>query len=355
MKKTNVLILIIVLFSAFYQIKAQETKEKKERNYENSALFESDDVIHIQMFADSKEMLRDVGDDRKYHKAFVRYTFENENQNGLTVKVKTRGNFRRNPANCNMPPLRIKISKKDRANDKIFKGQYMLKLVVPCRKKQEKFQEYVILEYLIYKTYELFEDVAYRTRLVELELIDSINPDKSLKMKGFFIEETKQLTDRCGGKVVNFKRFHQENVNREQMTKLAVFQYMIANTDWSVDVGHNIKLFFRENDNVPIAVPYDFDWSGIINAVYAKPAKNLDITSVRQRTFRGYERSMEEYDPIIKLFNEKKEEVYKLYKNCQWLSDKTKEATIKYLDEFYEIINDQKKVDKEFIKNCRKT
>ncbi len=355
MKKTIFLIAFIAFFSALYQLKAQETKEKKERNYEHSTLFEGDEVIHFQLFADSKAMLRDVGDERKYHKTFIRYKSGNGNQNELTLKVKTRGNFRRNPNNCNMPPLRIKVSKKNRTNDELFKGQYRLKLVVPCRKNQGKFQEYVILEYLIYKTYQLFDEVSYRTRLVDIELIDSLKPNKSLKMMGFFIEETSQLTSRLGGKVLNFKRFHQENVNREQMTKLAVFQYMIANTDWSVDVGHNIKLFFKENDNVPLAVPYDFDWSGIVNSVYAKPSEKLDITSVRQRTFRGYLRSMEEYEPVIKLFNEKKKEVYNLYKNCEWLSDKTKDATIKYLDEFYDVINDPKKADREFIKNCRKT
>ncbi len=355
MKKTNFLILFIFFVLVYNPLKAQETKEKKERNYEHSTLFESEKLVQIQVFANSKEMLKDVEDDRKYHKVHVRYTAESGNQNELTVKVKTRGNFRRDPKNCNIPPLRVKILKKNRLNDELFKGQYRLKLVIPCRKNQQKFQEYVIFEYLIYKTYELFEDVSYRTRLVDIELIDSLKPDKPLNMMGFFIEETRQLADRCGGKFIDFKRFHQENVNREQMTKLAVFQYMIANTDWSVDTGHNIKLFFKNNDNVPFAVPYDFDWSGIINPVYAKPSEKLNITSVRERNFRGYLRSMAEYESVIKLYNEKKNEVYNLYKNCEWLSDKTKDATIKYLDEFYEVINDPKKIDREFIKGCRKT
>ncbi len=354
MKKTIQFILIIVCLSVFWYANAQETKEKKERNYSQSTLFENDEVIHIQMFANNKKMLRDVGDDRKYHKALVRYGFDNEPGKELTLKVKTRGNFRRSPKNCNLPPLKLKISKKNRAEDELFKGQYRLKLVVPCKKNNEKFQEYIIMEYLIYKTYELFEKVAFKVRLADIELIDSLKPDKPLKMMGFFIEETKQLASRMEGKFLKFNRFHQENVNREQITKLAVFQYMIGNTDWSVDVGHNIKLFFQENETKPLAVPYDFDWSGIINTTYAVPSENLNIASVRERVFRGYKRSIEEYEPVVKLFNAKKEAVYNLYKNCKWLSSKTKSSIIKYLDEFYQVINDPKKVEREFIKNCRK-
>ena len=64
---------------------------------------------------------------------------------------------------------------------------------------------------------------------------------------------------------------------------------------------------------------------------------------------------MEEYEPVIKLFNEKKEEIYNLYKNCKWLSEKTKERTIKYIDEFYKILNNPDKVEREFIKNCRRS
>jgi len=355
MKKTILLLSTFLFFWANYGVKAQNPKDKKDRDYSQSKLFEDDKLLSIQIFANNKKMLKDVGNDRKYHKALVRYGSENESTNELSVKVRTRGNFRRNPKNCNMPPLKFKISKKDRTSDNLFKGQYILKLVVPCKKNVEKFQEYIILEYLVYKAYELFDDIHYKTRLVDLELIDSLKPDKPLKMKGFFIEETKQLAKRKEGKFMKFKRFHQENVERKQMTKFAVFQYLIGNTDWSVNVGHNVKLFFKKGKNKPTAVPYDFDWSGIINTNYAVPFKNLNITSVRERTYRGYKRSMEEYEPIIKLFNEKKEEVYNLYKNCEWLSDKTKSSTIKYIDEFYKIINDPKKVEREFIKNCRKT
>ena len=354
MNKTILLLTTFLVLFANHFILAQNQKEEKERNYSNSRLFESDQPLFIKIYANNKEMFKDIGDDRKYHKALISYSLTDKKSDYLPVKIKTRGNFRRNPKNCSMPPLKLKVSKKARTTDNVFKDQYVLKLVVPCKKNAEKFQEYIIMEYLIYKAYELFDDLHYKTRLVDLELIDSLKPDKPLKMKGFFIEETKQLAEKNGGKFVKFKRFHQENIERNQMTKLAVFQYLIGNTDWSVDVGHNIKLFFKEGANVPTAVPYDFDWSGIINTNYAVPSPNLNISSVKERTFRGYKRSMEEYTPVIKLFNDKKEEVYNLFKNCEWLSDKTKSSTIKYLDEFYKIINDPKTVEREFIKNCRK-
>lgn len=345
-----------LFFSLLFQIDsiAQEKKNEEQKDYQNSTLFNSVKPIDLQLYIDKKDLLRDVGDDRKYHPALVRLLDTEKEHTDYAIKLKTRGNFRRNPDNCNMAPLRFKIPKKIRRGENIFAGQHKLKFVLPCRQNNERFQEYVIQEYLIYKIYNLLSDTSYRVRLANIELVDSLEKDKSLKFTGFFLEETDQMASRLNGKVLNFKRFHPANVNKQQMTMMVVFQYLVGNTDWSVDVGHNIKLLFVNNQNVPFAIPYDFDWSGIVNAAYAKPAEQLNITTVRERTFRGYKRSMEEFEPVVKLFNEKKEEIYNLYRNCELLSEKSREKTIKYIDEFYEIINDQKKIEKEFIKNSRK-
>jgi hypothetical protein len=284
----------------------------------------------------------------------VRYIDVSNNPKELQIKVQTRGNFRRNPENCNFAPLKFKIPKEVSKSDNIFQGQSNIKLVVPCIQNSENYQDFVIQEYLIYKTLQLFTDISYKVRLVKIELNDSLKADKRMYFTGFFIEETDQLAARKNGIIKELKKFHPEQVNREQMTFINVFQYMIGNTDWSVEVGHNIKLIFLDNNAIPFAIPFDFDWSGIIDAPYAVPSPVLGITNVRQRIYRGYYRSMEEYDPVIRLFNEKKEAVYAIYQKCNLLSEKTKNSTIKYLDAFYETINNPKLVQKEFIDNCRK-
>jgi len=335
-------------------VHSQEKKEKKEVNYSKSILFNNLAPLNIELKVNKKSLLKDVKENPHYHQVVVKYQDSVEGLKECNFEISTRGNFRKNPQNCNSPPLKLSIPDEISKSSSLFCGQNKIKLVLPCLQESEKSQECLILEYLVYKTYELFTNVSYRTRLVNIAMIDSAKENHAQNFTGFFLEETEQLAKRNNGKVLKLKRFHPEKVDRSQMTFLAVFQYFISNTDWSVQAMHNIKLIFIQDQTIPLAIPYDFDWSGIVNASYAIPAPQLEIKSVRERLFRGYERSMEEYEPVIKLFNDKKQEIFNLYKNCEWLSERTKESTIKYIDEFYEIINSPKLVEREFIKNCRK-
>ena len=63
---------------------------------------------------------------------------------------------------------------------------------------------------------------------------------------------------------------------------------MIGNTDWSsVDEGHNMELV-KGPSETQWAVPYDFDFSGIVDARYAAPDPRFSIKDVRQRFYRGW-------------------------------------------------------------------
>ena len=63
------------------------------------------------------------------------------------------------------------------------------------------------------------------------------------------------------------------------MTRVALFEYMIGNLDWSVPVRHNIKLIVPKEDSNAIAfpVPYDFDYSGLVKTDYAIPPPELEL------------------------------------------------------------------------------
>ena len=66
------------------------------------------------------------------------------------------------------------------------------------------------------------------------------------------------------------------------MTMVAMFEYMIGNTDWSVPNYHNIKLMGMKDDKTsrPIAVPYDFDICGFVDPAYATVDEQLNIENV---------------------------------------------------------------------------
>ncbi|MEN8118857.1 MAG: hypothetical protein ABFS35_00835 [Bacteroidota bacterium] len=354
-RKIIILLVLLIHFSVIAQ-KDNSTKLKLDSipDYQNSTLFNNEEILNFDLKLNLKAVRKDVGDDRMYHWAKVMYQDANGDSIKLKIKVRTRGIYRRNPTNCNFPQLRLKIPKKVRWDKNIFSGQSRLKMVVPCFKDKERYEELVMKEYLAYKIYNFFTEQSYRVRLVHINLIDSLKNEKLFSFRGFFLEETGQMAMRNNGKTLKLTNFQQQNVNRQQMTHMVVYQYLIGNTDWSIAGLHNIKLLFMNNNNVPVAIPYDFDWCGFVNSPYAVPAPQIATASVRIRVFRGYKRSLEEYEPVIKQFNDKKNEIYQLFENNQLLSEKAKNNTKKYFDEFYKIINDPKQVNNKFIKGARR-
>ncbi len=345
---------LISLFLFVQIVSAQENTLDSIPNYENSTLFDSDELLNFKLIVNKKELFNDVGEKRSYHKAKVIYKNSSGDSIRLKIKVQTRGNFRRNPDNCKFPPLKFKIPKQVRWDTNIFSGQSRLKLVVPCFPKNKNYQELVLKEYLIYKIYNLFTDYSFRVRLAHIHLINKVSDEKLFDFYGFFIEETDQMAKRNNGKVLKIKNLKQQSLQQEAMTQLAVFQYMISNTDWAISKLHNIKLLFVNNDHIPYPVPYDFDWSGFVNAPYAVPAAQIGTRHVQERVYRGYARPLEELERVIEKFNENKNAIYNLINNNIYLTDKTKNDLIKFLDEFYKTINNPVKIKNVFIKGARK-
>ena len=136
---------------------------------------------------------------------------------------------------------------------------------------------------------------------------------------------------------------------------VCIFQYMIGNTDWSVRQYHNIKLMVPKNDTLarPYVIPYDFDYAGLVNAPYAIPNEGLDITSVTQRLYRGFPRTMDELQMNLNIFKEKKDVIMFYLTDFPLLNVKVRRDMTRYLDEFYKIIEDKNSIRSVFITNAR--
>ncbi len=207
-------------------------------------------------------------------------------------------------------------------------------------------------EYLIYRTYNLITDTSFRVRLARINYVGTESDKHSEVSYGFFIEPDNVLEKRIHATEIKQKYMLQDNTRLDLVTKLAIFQYMIGNTDWAVTTLHNIKLFVTDPAKPPYAIPYDFDWSGLIQTVYARPLPRFGIESVKERVYRGYCRSMETYKKYFAFFDEKKPAIYSLYENCDLLKPKERKRIIKYLDEFYDVIHDDRGIRNEFLNSC---
>ena len=101
------------------------------------------------------------------------------------------------------------------------------------------------------------------------------------------LEDENKMAKRNGGISIT-RKMRPNQTEPNTFLTMAVFQYLIGNTDWSVQYMQNIKLVAADSIAVPVAVAYDFDHSGMVNAPYAKPAEELRMSSVRERRYRGY-------------------------------------------------------------------
>jgi len=314
-------------------------------------LFDDEKILEVHIVGEIGKIRKDRGKNSAYHPARLIYFKNNGQETAINVLVKTRGIFRLNPRICNFPPLRLKFNKQDVKNT-IFKGIKKLKMVTHCQDKKKMYQKYVFREYLAYKLFNLFTQKSFRVRLARVTYIDSGRKNKKLEKYGFFIEPVEIMAARNQYRYLKIDSTTKYTLDSKQSSFLSVFQFMIGNTDWSYMVDHNVKRLIPKTGGSTIGVPYDFDFSGIVDTLYAVPAAVAKTLSTKDRYFQGFCQPLEVFEQIFDRFREQKENIYSLYENFPLIDKKYKKATKKFLDKFYKIINKPRLVKRYIYKSC---
>jgi hypothetical protein len=330
------IMLSIILFFVCHSISAQ-----------GDMLFESEEILEFTIETDVRHFFRERGEESTYFDATIHYG-DGQKTFDFPLRVKTRGHFRKLSSNCRYPPVLLNFIKDMIPGDCIFKGQDKIKLVMPC-----VGDDYVIHEYLVYKLYNFITQKSFKARLVKVMFHDSEKGKDTGPLLGILLEEEGQMANRNQSESVSIENMRPRETQKGDFLKMAVFQYMIGNTDWSVQFQQNIKLISKKDSDELVAVPYDFDHAGIVRAPYAKPAPELLMESTQQRRYRGYcIDDMSEFEETFKLFNDLKDDFYAIYTENPHLSGKYRKQTLSFLDDFYETINNPDKAEKDFMYPC---
>lgn len=338
----------IFIFGLFVSISVSSAATIQYQDTKQPRLFESDEVIELRLEGNVNELLDDRGEDPSYHLLELHYKEKNSTVNSLDVRVRVRGNFRRLKENCRKPPLKFNFKKHEAPASSIFAGQKELKLVVPC-----DGEKYVLREYFTYKLYNLITDYSFKVRPVRFSYHDTEKNEITDPVFAFLIEDQDVLASRKRATLYDRNNLRPKSIDEDSFLRMSVFAYMIGNTDWSVQFQHNLKVLFLKEEKVFVAVPYDFDLVGLVSSPYAKPAEALRLSSVRERVYRGYcLEDLSSLKPIFDEFRALKPQIYDLYTGNELLEDDYIESTLKYFDDFYKIIDDRKKRDKEFSYPC---
>ncbi|MFC2123697.1 hypothetical protein ACFLU5_02700 [Bacteroidota bacterium] len=267
------------------------------------------------------------------------------------VNISIRGGYRK--AKCTFTPIHIYFKGSGFEQDG-WKDLGKVKLIRMC-KSSANYNQLVIREWLVYRIYNLFTDKSYQTCLLNITMYDTGSNKKPLTTYAFLQEETDKLAERMNTEEVEPNRVLPHEFDAALLNLISVFEYMIGNLDWSAIKMHNVRTFMPTNGENPlcIPVPYDFDFSGIVNASYASPPPELAVESVRERLFRGLCRPKNEYLEVFEMLKEKKDEIYALIDNCPYLVKSHRKDMKTYLEQFYFVINSEKQSQREIFDNCR--
>jgi len=316
-------------------------------------LFDSKGVLELRIATDLKALMQERDSLKlKPHPGTLTYVANDGQRVSIETELKLRGHWRRQRRNCDFAPIEVDFPKGARAGT-IFAGQGALKLVTHCRSKNPEFEQYVLREYLVYQLADLLTPVNLRTRLVRATYVDTVGKQDSLTHNAFLIENEKRAAARYNAQVLDIKGATWDVVDPQLGALVSAFEYMIGGSDWSLVGLHNIVLFEQKGTGVIWPMAYDFDWSGIVWTRYSFPDSRLPITSVRQRLYRGICRTPEEWAPILAKFEAKKTELYAVYDSVPELDPKYVKQTQQYLDEFFDVISNPRKMKREMIDTCR--
>jgi len=313
-------------------------------------LFNNDEIMHVRIISDFRNLIK-----RKYQDEYQPAVLETTLFDTITVKrdlkVKARGNYRRKT--CSFPPIKLNFPKKQAIFSQIQEFD-KIKLVGNCRA-GALYDQYLIQEYYVYKMYNLLSPFSFRVRLLRVEYIDTSGKKKPRDNYAFIIEPTDQMAKRLNAKEFDRKGISNHSVDRNISTIMGLFQLMVGNTDWSIPGMHNIKLLRVADAKypMPIAVPYDFDYCGIIDAQYATPLEILPIEEVTDRFYMGTCREMQEYEEAFELFREKRSQFEALFADSPYLVKGGKNKPLNYIDGFYRIIDGKASVNSVILRNCK--
>ncbi|GJM33052.1 MAG: hypothetical protein DHS20C18_20530 [Saprospiraceae bacterium] len=281
-----------------------------------------------------------------YQDARISYTDVNGNTVEQNIEVKPRGKYRR--MICDSPPLMLKFSKEELATADL-NDDHKLKLVTHCFEDNiEESEQNLLKEFLVYKILNLLTEKSYRVQLVNITYIDS-KDDRRLQRVGFIIESTRELGERLESVSKTLYNLNIEQLEPTQYHTVAMFQYMICNTDWPLRVARNIKTFLPEETDKITIVPYDFDFSGLVNAHYAKINPDFNQTNLRERVFMGKFDNEEQLNETLAVFKERKKDIISLCKNFKLLNKKNRQDVSNFIRSFYKIIGNKKLRISEFL------
>lgn len=337
-------------------VSAQQPQKKKKGEAkvlkpprDQGSFFKSEQPVTITLTTNIVRLKKDKGEKKPWRSGTITYTDSAGKEHLIPVQLRTRGIWRLK--NCEIPPMRVNFARAT-SEGTPFWGIDMPKLTSACRN-DDSYEQYILQELQLYRIQNLLTPISHKARLLNITYVDSANGKVFAKRAAIMLEEPIAMANRIGGLEVKLKGARADDLDPYHSAFAGMFQYFIGNTDWSIAGLHNMELL-SQPDGTVIPIPWDYDFSGAINARYATVDPSLTVSRVRDRLYRGYCAPPEEFHKVAALFKEKKDAIYALYEDeiGKLLKPSTVKETLGYFDDFYKTIKDKRGVERQMIDQC---
>lgn len=300
----------------------EQAKPAKESFFDQLS---NDSVVKLEIVSNFSNLIENR-DQKLEAQALLSFQTKTGTPKEYPVKVSLRGKTRRNF--CEFPPLKLDLGKGFLKAEGL-KTFDKYKLVTHCIGDSEL----VLKEFLAYKLYNQLTDYSFRVRLVELTYVDIGGELETIEQYGILLENYKEMAERLGTEKMPDQLPKNTRIPNEDYQRLAMFQYMIGNTDWNLYKQHNIKWLRLDDSAIP--VPYDFDFSGLVNAPYATPHPSLPIDSVRERYLQWRGGDQAQLVSMQEKLRLRQAELIQICEQLQALSASEKADLLAYLNDFF--------------------
>jgi len=326
-KYFTVYILFNLLFLFHFQNGIAQTANKPATIFEYLA---GEEAVKMTLEADMTTLLASRQVD-EYYPALLTLA----DGKSFQVKIKPKGKYRRKVAE--VPPLKIKFTKKSLQAEGLDTLNEV-RLVLPCYD-NILGDELIIREYLTYRMFEKLTGASVRARLVKLTLRDT-HVEKSRKvMYAILLEDNEETAARLNGAIVEQYGLPVDSTILYQTALVAMFEYMIGNTDWDISMMRNVRLVRSAESGKILVIPYDFDFSGFVSAPYASPASESGLLTVRDRYLMANGINREALRRATQILKSAKPDLYAICRSKLISRDSSLEL-MGYLDTFFEQITE---------------
>ncbi len=347
----TLIITILIVFVGFPLLSQQEdvlSNEETAAAYEH--LFSAEEPLYLTLKFDLKALKKTRHQD-VYHDAEMTNVVNDDIQLSNSVQVKAGGILRRDI--CALPPLWLNIAHSGIKADSL-QDVNQLEMVVRC-KNAAQYEPYVLKEYLAYKIYNIITPLSYRVRLVRLTIIDTGKGNEVTEDWAFLKEPDELMTLRLNSFMIKSDKLSMRQMNPEVINSLSMFQYMIGNTDYSVTGRHNLNILTSKEYGPTgfLPVPYDFDYSGLVNADYAVPGEALGTSSVRERYYLGPCRPNQVQKETIQELAQFEDQIMEYLNDFKYLEEKEETDMIGYLSSYFKESSESGFIDRRIASTCR--